>query len=422
MKMDKVMQINPNLHSWMTKPETKTVMSALGDARFVGGCVRNTLLHKPIKDIDIATPLLPEEVIRRLEAAGLKHIPTGIAHGTVTALAFSKEGFETFEITTLRKDVTTDGRRATVAFTDSWKEDSFRRDFTMNALYCDLDGRIYDYNYGIVDLEEGRVRFVGDAVTRIREDALRILRLFRFHAYYGKGQLDMQAVLAASSERELLKGLSGERIQSEMMQLMSAPHPGNVLDSMQMTDILTQIIPIRVYVGRLTNLLQIERDNHFHPDPLLRLTALAHPDPAMMNRWRFSNDMKARVRDAQHHVPFSVADAKKLLYKIGQRAFRDSVLVRWADDSNETNALRWRGLLHLADRWATPVFPITGRHIMARGIPQGPKVGAALDALERMWIDMNFPDDPEEVFAAVSLDDSPERRKNVTTSWEDHVS
>src|SRR5262245_11070921 len=205
---------------WLKAAETRAVMDALtaggGEARFVGGCVRNALIGVPVSDIDIATPLTPDEVTRRIEAAGMRAVATGIEHGTVTAVVrLQPDEVKTFEITTLRRDVTTDGRRATVAFSTDWEEDAGRRDFTMNALYADATGAVFDYVGGIDDLQARRVRFIGDPARRIAEDYLRILRLFRFHAWYGRGEVDAEGLLACKAARREIKTLSGERIQKE---------------------------------------------------------------------------------------------------------------------------------------------------------------------------------------------------------------
>src|SRR5215469_14146821 len=210
-------RLDPARHEWMRATETRSVIGALtkdgGAARFVGGAVRNALLGRPVADIDIATTLVPEDVVRKLQAAEIAAHPTGIEHGTITAVANGKP----FEVTTLRRDVSTDGRRATVAFTTEWEEDARRRDFTINALYAAPHGEIFDYTGGIEDLDAGRVRFIGDAVTRIREDYLRILRLFRFHAWYGKGEVDAVALRAATDEKSGLARLSAERVQKECL-------------------------------------------------------------------------------------------------------------------------------------------------------------------------------------------------------------
>src|SRR6201996_6519457 len=251
----------------MTGLETRAVLAALdGEGKFVGGAVRNALLNKPVADIDIATPLLPDDVVARLKKAGLGAVPTGIEHGTVTAVVNGKP----LEITTLRRDVSTDGRRATVAFTTDWAEDAQRRDFTMNALYADADGEILDTVGGIADLQAGHVRFVGDPITRIKEDYLRILRLFRFHAWYGKGELDDAALKASAAEKAGLAQLSGERIQKEMLKLLAAENPAPVLRVMAASGILGEILPGDLNIARLERLVTIDANNFFAPDPVLR--------------------------------------------------------------------------------------------------------------------------------------------------------
>ena len=243
----------------MTAPETLAVMAALGDARFVGGAVRNALLGVPVVDIDIAVPIPPQEAAARLRAKGIKVVETGLDHGTVTAIA----GAHAFEITALRRDVETDGRHAKVAFTDSWAEDAARRDFTINALYASGGGEIFDYATGLGDLAVGRVRFVGDARTRIAEDYLRVLRLFRFHAWYGKGDLDTEALRAAAEAKGKLKTLSGERIAKELLRLLEAGNPAAVLRVMAATGILSELLPGGLQLVRLERLTEIEAENLF---------------------------------------------------------------------------------------------------------------------------------------------------------------
>ncbi|HSC18522.1 MAG TPA: CCA tRNA nucleotidyltransferase, partial [Rhizomicrobium sp.] len=249
------MRLDPTRETWMTAAETREVLAALtsdgAEARFVGGVVRNALLHRPITDIDIATPLPPGEVTQRLQTAGLGAVPTGIEHGTVTAIVRGKP----FEITTLRRDVSTDGRRATVAFTGDWKEDAGRRDFTINALYASPAGEVFDYFGGLADLEAGRLRFVGDPVTRIREDYLRILRLFRFHAWYGRGEIDADALRAAATEKHGIGKLSGERLQKELLKLLEAEDPAPVVRIMAATGILGKVLPGTLNLPRFERLI-----------------------------------------------------------------------------------------------------------------------------------------------------------------------
>ncbi|HEY1636952.1 MAG TPA: CCA tRNA nucleotidyltransferase [Rhizomicrobium sp.] len=397
------MRLDSSREPWMTEPETRVVLDALtkdgSGARFVGGVVRNALLHRPVSDIDIATPLVPEEVIRRLQAADLGAVPTGVEHGTVTAVANGKP----YEITTLRRDVTTDGRRATVAFTTDWKEDAARRDFTMNALYAAPDGEVFDYFGGIADLEAGHVRFVGDPVTRIREDYLRILRLFRFHAWYGRGDLDADALRAATAEKQGVARLSGERIQKELLKLLEAEDPTPVLRIMAASGILPEVLPGEANLARLERLVEIDRTNFFTaPDPLLRLAAMLPNDlslaDAVANRLKLSNADRERLRDlagAKEKIVsyLSIREVRRLLYRLGRERFKDRVRLRWAEDHKESNAVQWRALLAMAEAWQRPVFPLTGRDVMNAGVVEGPLVGRILSEIEEWWVESDFTED-----------------------------
>jgi poly(A) polymerase len=392
-------KLDPANHDWMRAPQTRAVIEALGgEARFVGGCVRDALLGEKVGDIDIATPLVPDEVVRRLKAAGLESIPTGIEHGTITAISSGKP----YEITTLRRDVSTDGRRAVVAFTTDWVEDAQRRDFTMNALYATPAGEIADYVGGVADLTYGRVRFVGDPVTRIREDYLRVLRLFRFHAWYGKDDLDAAALQASASEKAGLAKLSGERIAKEMLRLLAAENPAPVLRVMAASGILAELFPQSANVARLEKLAALDARNFFAPDPVLRLAALL-PDEvqaarAIAERWKLSNADRVRLEEVlggrERIVSYlSIREVRKLLYLLGPKAFKDRVNLRWAEDLKESNAVQWRALLALADAWVRPDFPLTGRDVMAAGVPEGPLVGRILSEVEDWWIDADFTED-----------------------------
>ena len=390
--------LDPAKHEWMRWPETRAVMAALksggGEARFVGGAVRNALLGEPVTDVDIATPLTPEEVTKRLEKAGLQAVPTGITHGTVTAVASGKP----FEVTTLRRDVSTDGRRAVVAFTKDWAEDAGRRDFTMNALYASPDGEVFDPTGGVTDLKAGRVRFVGDPATRIREDYLRILRLFRFHAWYGKGELDKAALAAAVAEKSGLKQLSGERVQKELRRLLAARDPVPTLRVMEKTGILSGILPWPLTLTRLVHLVAIDTVNKFSPDAILRLAALMPGDAnaarALAERLKLSNADRDRLIAATSDIKIGTAqrDAQALLYRLGAQQFKDLVFLRWAADE-KTPAAQWRALIELANTWRKPQFPLDGRDAMAAGVKEGPAVGKMLGELEQWWIENDFEPD-----------------------------
>ncbi|MDE2495144.1 MAG: CCA tRNA nucleotidyltransferase [Alphaproteobacteria bacterium] len=380
----------------MSAPETRKLMDALGEARFVGGAVRNALLGRPVADVDVATPLTPGEVQRKLTAAGIAVVPTGIDHGTVTVVVDGKP----FEVTTLRRDVETDGRHAVVAFTGDWAEDARRRDFTMNALYADSSGEVFDYVGGVEDLKTGRVRFVGDAVTRIREDYLRILRLFRFHAWYGKGEIDAAALRAAAAEKSGIAKLSGERVAKEMLRLLEAEKPAPVLRLMASSGILGEVLPDRLQIARLESLAGIDAANFFAPDALLRLAALLPHDvktaALVGERWKLSNAARARLEDAagssEKIVAYlSIREVRKLLYRLGMQPFKDRLFLNWADDPKA--GMQWRALLAMADAWTRPVFPLTGRDVMRAGVPEGPLVGRVLGEVEEWWVDSDFTDD-----------------------------
>ena len=393
------MKLDLKRNYWITDAKTRAVLDALGpDARFVGGAVRNALIGRDVSDIDIATPLVPDEVTKRLSAAGLGAVPTGVEHGTVTAISSGKP----FEVTTLRRDVATDGRRAVVAFTTDWNEDAQRRDFTMNALYATADGEVIDLVGGVDDLTAGRVRFVGDATTRIREDFLRILRLFRFHAWYGKGEIGHTALQAAAAEKAGLAQLSGERVQKELLRLLEADNPAPVLRTMAAAGILGELLPGALSIARLERLAAIDAEAFFTPDPLLRLAALMPNDRAVAvevaTKLRLSNAQALRLENiagAKEKIVsyLSVKEVRKLLYRIGAGPFKDRVFLKWADDAKDSNAVQWRMLLAVADAWERPRFPLSGREVMLAGVPEGPLVGKILAEVEDWWVDADFIED-----------------------------
>jgi poly(A) polymerase len=391
------MRIDPAQHGWMTAPETVAVMAALGEARFVGGAVRNALLGVSVVDIDIAVPMPPTESLARLKARGIKVVETGLDHGTVTAIA----GTHAFEITSLRRDVETDGRHATVAFTDDWAEDAARRDFTINAMYAAANGEIFDYATGVEDLIAGKVRFMGDAKTRIAEDYLRVLRLFRFHAWYGKGEIDAEGLRAAAQAKDKLKTLSAERVQKELLRLLEAGNPAAVLRVMAATGILSQLLPGALSLPRLERLAEIDTDNMFARDAILRLAALLQGGDganeavhAAADALKLSNADRTRLEQALsgEKIPAQLAarDARLLLYRIGVARFRDKVLLQWAGAPKGAGVLQFRMLLEMADNWQRPRFPLTGRDVMQAGVPEGPDVGRVLAKVEDWWAGGDF--------------------------------
>ncbi|HRD46089.1 MAG TPA: CCA tRNA nucleotidyltransferase [Caulobacter sp.] len=390
---------------WMSLPATRAVIEALeargfaGCARFVGGCVRNALLRQPIDDIDIATTLTPDQVTEALEAAGIKVVPTGVDHGTVTAVVAGKS----FEITTLRKDVSTDGRRAVVAFTQDWSEDAVRRDFRLNALYADATGRIFDpTGQGVADALAGRIVFVGDPMTRIREDYLRILRFFRFQAWYGKGEPDAAALAACKALKGMLSGRAAERTQKELLKLLAADDPRASLRLMAATGILGAVMPQVKALTRFERLVEIETEQLFENDPELRLAAMIPDDPKVAQdvaeRLRLSNALKDRLIAAAGREPrvvswMSPRETRRAVYAIGVRAFVDRVKLAWAASDRDAAAPQWRALIPLAESWTAPPFPLTGEEVIAAGVPKGPMVGQVLKEVEAWWIDLDFIDD-----------------------------
>ena len=390
---------------WLTHPATVAVMAALtaagGEdcARFVGGCVRNAVLGAPVRDIDIATILTPPQVTAALAAAGLKAVPTGIDHGTVTAVAQGRP----FEITTLRRDVETDGRRAVVAFTTDWAEDAARRDFRLNALYADGQGRLHDpTGHGLDDARAGAIVFVGDAATRIREDALRIPRYFRFLAWYGRGEPDPAAVAACREGREMLAGLSAERVGHEMLRLLEADDPRAAVRLMDQAGVLTRLIPAATGLARFAALVAIETGLLFANDPLLRLAALLPDDVeaalAAASALRLSNARRDRLTAALGTGPaltswMSPRELRRTIYRLGPDGVRDRIMLAWAGSDRPAATVQWRALLPMAESWTPPRLPLNGEEVMAAGVPAGPMVGAVLREVEAWWIDNDFPAD-----------------------------
>ena len=368
---------------WRKKRGVARILKALGSKqgliRYVGGAVRDDLLGLPVSDVDFATKLPPEEVIARLENAHIKAVPTGIEHGTVTAVADGQP----VEITTLRADVSTDGRRATVAFTDDWMADASRRDFTINALYADPeDGEVHDYFGGTEDLKARRVRFIGDPLTRIAEDHLRILRFFRFHARFGEGDPDSEAIDACTARANDLMALSRERIADELLKLLALPDPAATVTLMIERGIFRPVLPEIADAERLAKLLEAERDGGFEPDRLRRLSALLPPEPDVAEkvaaRLKLSN--KARKRIALAAEGDLAANRKALAYWIGTESAQDRLLL--AGRPEDAVALR---------DWPVPRLPISGGQLIKRGVAQGPLVAKTLQAIERAWVAAGFP-------------------------------
>ena len=373
--------------------------------RVVGGAVRNSLLGIPVSDIDIATTLRPEAVMERAAAAGIKAVPTGLAHGTVTLVVDGTP----FEVTTLRCDVETDGRHAQVAFSTDWQADAERRDLTMNALYVDANGDVVDLVGGLADIDSRTVRFIGDASMRIAEDYLRILRFFRFFAHYGSGRPDATGLKASAAARSKLRTLSAERVWSELKKLLSAADPGRALLWMRQAGVLTEILPESEKWGidAIPALVGTEKALGWDADPRLRLAAIVPPDAerlaAMAARLRLSRE-EAAYFSAWATAP-AVADDmagtafSRLLYRHGAEGIKvrlklalASARVRAENGGVEDmqRARRLSDLLNRAERWQKPVFPLSGADVLAAGIAAGPKVGETLARLETEWLDRNF--------------------------------
>jgi poly(A) polymerase len=388
---------------WMTHPATVAVMDALegaagaDGARFVGGCVRNALLGRPVVDIDVATPLTPPRVKDALAAAGITALAIGESHGVITALAHGR----TIEIATLRRDVETDGRRAVVAFTEDWAEDAARRDFRLNALYADREGRIFDpTGHGVADARAGAIVFVGDPAIRIREDALRILRFFRFLAWYGKGAPDAAALAACADLKGLIGGLSAERVAKELLTLLAADDPRPALRAMAEAGVLAEVLPEAANLGRLEALVGIDGELAAEPDGILRLAALLPADPAKAGgaaqRLKLSNADRGRLVEAARDDPAIVSwmspkAVRQQVWRLGSAAFVDKVKLAWA--ARGGNGMQWRALAPIAETWPRPALPLTGAEVMAAGVPEGPMVGRVLAEVETWWVDNDFPTD-----------------------------
>jgi tRNA nucleotidyltransferase/poly(A) polymerase len=359
----------------------------------VGGAVRNSLLGLPVTEIDLATTALPERVMALARAADLRAVPTGIDHGTVTIVA---DGMP-FEVTTLRRDVETYGRHATVAFTEDWEEDARRRDFTLNALYVDRDGTVFDPLGGYADLIAGRVRFIGNAEDRIKEDYLRILRFFRFNAYYGKEPLDPEGLAACVRLRAGLAELSAERVAGELRRILAAPKAVRAVQALFDYGLLTDLLGGVPRIMRFERLVAAEEALGLAPDPALRLAALgvfvAEDAERLTARLKLSNaELSMLLLGANNHeragLPDEVA-ARRSLYRLGPCKFEACLLLAAADEGAAAGDRRWREALRLADRWQAPQFPLRGTDITALGV-RGPEIGAALKRLESEWINSDF--------------------------------
>jgi tRNA nucleotidyltransferase/poly(A) polymerase len=384
---------------WFLRPETQAVFACLNregfEARAVGGAVRNALLGEPVTEVDFATAARPEDTLRLAAEAGIKTAPTGIGHGTVTLIVNGVP----FEVTTLRRDVATDGRHATVEFGSDWAADARRRDFTMNALYADRSGEVYDPLGGASDLFARRVRFVGDPATRIREDYLRILRFFRFSAQYAEGDFDREGVAAAIRERLGLQRLSRERIRAELLRILAARRAPDAIEIMDESGLLLLILGGVARRKRFERLCRIEAALDMPPDPLLRLASLGlfiEEDAARLSaKLRLSSQETNELLGLAAPAPEITAGLGKSeleawLYRLGPRLYLGRVLLAFASPATPEDDATSAFAVRLADSWERPKFPVGGADLIAKGWSPGAALGEELKRLEELWIASGF--------------------------------
>ena len=396
---------------WLKDAVVQELLAALKadgeEARVAGGAVRNALLGEAVADVDIATTTLPAETMRRAEAAGFKVVPTGIEHGTVTVIAKGRG----HEVTTLRADVETNGRHARVVFGRDWKADAGRRDFTINALYAEADGTVIDLVGGLADLKTRTLRFIGDPQERIREDYLRILRFFRFFAWYGSGRPDAEGLKACARLKDGLDGLSAERVWHELRRLLSAPDPSRALLWMRQAGVLTKVLPESEKWGidALHGLVSAERDLGWAADALLRIEAIVPPDDGRMavlaERLRLSNADAGRLKSwaaAPVMEPETIeSDLARQLYRLGQQPVLDRLKLALAsarakaltDDGALLQAGGYARQLKFSEKWKAPQFPLKGADLQGVGMQAGPEMGKLLKRLEEEWLEAGFAPD-----------------------------
>ena len=388
---------------WLDNDQLQLVLLILSmdgeEARVNGGAVRNAILGEPISDVDISTTLVPKDVIERMEDRGIKVIPTGIDHGTVTVMV---EGHH-FEVTTLREDIETNGRHAVVEFGRDWKLDAMRRDMTMNALYCDLNGKVYDPLGGYEDLMARRIVFIGDADDRIREDYLRILRFFRFFAWYGTMRPDAEGLKACARLKGEIKNLSVERVWAEVKKLLAAPDPSRALLWMRTAGVLTTVLPEtgKWGIDRIHGLMRMEKELKWDFDPMLRMMAIlpvsAEVATGLSKRLKFSSKEAKRLLDwSQCPLPKANVSEKefhKLLYRSSPRAMKDTLkleLARIATYDQSGPMAEIKSLFAQAQKWQRPQFPVQGKDLLAQGYEEGAVLGKRLAELEQLWVDNDF--------------------------------
>jgi poly(A) polymerase len=387
---------------WLRSGPAARVLALLNgdgeEARVVGGAVRNALLGVAIGDVDIATTALPTEVIRRAKASGIKSVPTGIEHGTVTLVVESKP----YEVTTLREDVETFGRKAKVAFGRDWARDAARRDFTINGLSVDAEGVVHDHVGGLSDIAARRVRFIGDPDLRIAEDYLRILRFFRIHAAYGTGAPDRAGLLACIKGRAGLAALSAERVRMEVMKLMIAQGAAEAVVAMADGGLLLPIFGGVAYTGPFAAMIMAERALGLEPSAIRRLAALAvavtEDAKRLSVRLRLTNQ-ETRTLDSMGHrwwrlAGMDEARARRRLYRLGAERYRDRLMLAWARSGDAPDGALWRELATLPERWSAPKFPLKAADFVSRGIAEGPALGHVIALAEDAWLAADFPQQP----------------------------
>jgi tRNA nucleotidyltransferase/poly(A) polymerase len=394
---------------WLQKPSLQTLLSLLQEggeeARVNGGAVRNAIMGMPVNDVDVSTTLVPRDVMLRAKAAGYKVVPTGIEHGTVTVVI---DG-DAFEVTTLRNDLETDGRHAKVLYGRDWEVDARRRDLTMNALYCDADGKVFDPLGGMPDVLSKTVRFIDDAETRIREDYLRILRFFRFFAWYGQFRPDAEGLKACARLKEELASLSVERIWMELSKLFAAPDPSRAILWMRQTGVLTAVLPESEKWGidNMQPLMRMEQENNWAPDSLLRMMSILPPDPdkmkSLVTRLKLPNKVRDRLvgwaETPKPDADWKQPEFEQWLYRQNIQGVEDTL--RLSSIVTDAPAKKFLRQLKWLKRYVRPVFPIKGQDLLNQGVQAGPQVSEIMTKLENDWVESGFKPSREELLASI---------------------
>ena len=382
-----------------------SLLNEKGDtARFVGGCVRDSIIGLKTNDIDIATKLNPEDVVKILGSESIKVVPTGIDHGTVSV--FSKDF--NFEITTLRSDISTDGRHAEVIFSDSWEQDSLRRDFTINSIYLKQNGEIYDPHNGIQHLKDRKIIFIGNPDERINEDYLRILRFFRFNAFYGNNNLKLSSdsIKACAKNKTKIQKLSSERVQNEFFKILKSSNPYFIISIMRKIEILDLLFEHKVETKIFKKLLLIDKENSFSKNHILRFASLALNNKKIninnLQMFNFSKKERKELclltnQEFEIHNKLNKSDIKKILYSIDRKTLKDMAKLSWALSNNRVTNKNWKNILSQIDKVTIPIFPLKAKDILDYGLEEGPIIGEILKTVEQDWIDSNFEHNKEDL-------------------------